>query len=55
MRLTTPIVLQRDGKRRHAALEPVLRLQGPMLAIMLPEDKRTSEHRPLGFGHNYHT
>ena len=47
------IQLQKAGKRRHAAIEPVVRLAGPLLPVLLPDDIKPSKHHALGFGQNY--
>jgi hypothetical protein len=44
-----------SGKRRHTVQEPVIRLQGPMLPVMIPEGSKTSPHHILGFGHNHYS
>jgi hypothetical protein len=48
------VQLQRKGFKRSKATEPVLRLHGPLLPIILPEEVKASKHHPLGHGHNYH-
>ena len=45
--------LQRKGKRRHCTVEPAIRLVGPLLPILLPDEVKSSSHHPLGMGHNY--
>jgi len=45
--------LQKCGKRRHAAKEPVIRLHGPLLQVILPDTVRASTHHALGYGHNH--
>ena len=47
--------LARNGRRRHFADEPVIRLAGPLLPIVTDPDGHTSSHHPLGFGHNYYS
>lgn len=42
------------GRRRHFVDEPVIRLAGPLLPIVLPDGHKTSGHHPLGFGQNHH-
>ena len=44
-----------SGRRRHTAQEPVIRLQGPLLPVMIPEGSKTSPHRVLGVGHNHYS
>ena len=44
--------LYRQGRRRHHVSKPSIRLPGPLLAVVLPEDL-LSEHHPLGVGRNY--
>ena len=51
---TLHLSLQKRGKRRHAADEPVLQLVGPLLPIMLIKNNDSDSHHPLGFGHNYY-
>jgi hypothetical protein len=46
------LALQRKGRRRHHAEQPVIRLQGPLRTVFsLPGCH--SEHHALGRGHNY--
>ena len=46
------LVLQRKGRRRHHAEQPVSRLQGPLRTVFsLPGCH--SEYHALGKGHNY--
>ena len=47
------VQLQRAGRRRHFVDEPVTRLSGPLLPILLPPGKTASSHHQLGRGHNY--
>ena len=42
--------LQRQGQRRHKAVEPCVQLQGPLQPII---NMRESKHHPLGYGHTY--
>ena len=48
------VKLQMSGERRPAAAEPVVRLAGPLLPVMLPADVKPSTHHALGLGQNYH-
>jgi len=45
--------LYSKGRRRHFVEEPVVRLQGPMLPVILPEGIKLSKHHALGFGQNH--
>ena len=44
------IALQKQGQRRHKAVEPCVQLQGPLQPILC---SRESNHHPLGLGHHY--
>eukprot|EP00973_Karenia_brevis_P046926 6510787-Karenia_brevis.AAC.1 len=44
--------LQASGCRRHHVLRRCVRLPGPLLPVILAED-RESTHHPLGIGRNF--
>ena len=44
--------LHAEGRRRHATDLSAIRLQGPLLPILLSESM-VSRHHPLGVGHNH--
>ena len=46
--------LLRAGNRRHTMIEPVVRIPGPLLPIILEPSTKESTHHPLGFGHQYY-
>ena len=48
------VSLAKQGRRRHFANEPVVRLHGPTLPVVAKPDKRISSHHCLGYGHNYY-
>ena len=48
------IKLAHSGRKRCAAVEPVLRLHGPLLPTILNPGTVTSGHHQLGRGHNYY-
>ena len=47
------VQLQRKRCKRSKATEPVVRLHGPLLPSILPEEVKASKHHPLGHGHNH--
>ena len=42
-----------SGQRRHLAVEPVYRVPGPTIAVLLPPGTKESKHSALGKGRNY--
>ena len=48
------VASQNAGRRRQAAVDPVVQLVGPKLPVLLPVGHRCSAHHSLGYGHNYH-
>ena len=42
------------GLRRHAALTPSVRAHGPLREVVI-DPSVSSNHHPLGRGHNYHS
>jgi len=49
------VALARVGRRRHFADEPVIRLAGPLLPVVIDPSVKASNHHVLGLGHNHYS